>query len=180
MRVRLLVLTIGLAALGAVGCSSDSGTATNAGTAAPTTTAGTTGGTTPPGTSGTTMGTTAPATGATKVALADSALGPILVDGQGMTLYVFLKDTATTSACTGGCIQAWPALAGSSVEPGTGLEADDFTSITGAEGTPQVAFYGHPLYTYAGDNGPGETNGQAFGDNWFVVDAEGNPVKTAP
>ena len=97
-----------------------------------------------------------------------------------MTLYVFMKDTATTSACTDSCAQAWPALAGANVAPGAGLDADDFTTITGADGAPQVVFYGHPLYTYAGDNAAGDTTGQGLGSSWFVVDPDGNPVQTAP
>src|SRR5260221_6884427 len=43
---------------------------------------------------------------------ADSSLGKILVDANGMTLYTFDKDTkgATMSACTDKCIAAWPPL----------------------------------------------------------------------
>jgi len=48
--------------------------------------------------------------------------------------------------------------------------------ITGTDGTPQVAFYGHPLYSFAGDTAPGDTNGQNVGTVRFVVGSDGNPI----
>jgi predicted lipoprotein with Yx(FWY)xxD motif len=180
MRIRLLVLTTAFVALVAVGCSStdSSGTSTNGGgTTAPTTAS--------PGTTAPSAGTSVPTSGTTPsavatIAIADSPLGKILVDGTGMTIYVFSKDTATSSACTGGCVDAWPAVSGASAEVGDGLDEEDFTTITGSDGAEQIVFYGHPLYTYAGDNGPGETTGQGVGGFWYVVGADGNPVQTAP
>jgi predicted lipoprotein with Yx(FWY)xxD motif len=186
MRIRPVLLTVAVIAVVAIGCSSNDspGTTTNAGgTTASTAPSGTApADTAPSGTAPRSSGTsTTPADPeATPVALADSPLGSILVDGQGMTVYVFMKDTATTSACTESCAQAWPAVTGGSVTPGAGLDAGDFTTITSAAGTPQVVFYGHPLYTYAGDNAAGDTLGQGIGGIWFVVDPDGNPVQTTP
>lgn len=125
--------------------------------------------------SGSTAATTA--SGATQLKLADSKLGKIVVDGEGRALYLFTADDGTTSACTGGCATAWPALvvpasAGSGVT-GTVGEA------TQADGARQVTLNGHLLYYYAADAAPGATNGQGVSGKWYVVDGSGNAVKTS-
>ena len=52
------------------------------------------------------------------------ALGNFLVDGRGMTLYMFTKDGANQSNCTGGCLEAWPPLlAVDNLAVGTGVDA---------------------------------------------------------
>ena len=54
-----------------------------------------------------------PVTGGATVGVSDSAdFGPILVDGEGMSLYLFTNDTqdSDTSTCTGDCLVEWPAL----------------------------------------------------------------------
>ena len=111
--------------------------------------------------------------------LVDSDLGKILADSDGKVLYLFTKDSGTTSACAGDCASAWPPLHGPS-EPGDGLDDDDFSTITGTDGEPQTTFYGHPLYYFAGDSAPGDVNGQGVGGVWWAVDAEGNAVGADP
>src|SRR6266436_6259626 len=49
-------------------------------------------------------------TGRTKVAVARSAVGRILVDSKGITLYDFVQDKGTTSTCYGACAALWPPL----------------------------------------------------------------------
>jgi predicted lipoprotein with Yx(FWY)xxD motif len=189
MRTRSFVLVTALLVAAALGCSkTDTASTTAGGTtpASPTTTAAPGSSQAPTGgpygsygTYGTTPGTSvAPAGGAVKIALAESPLGKILVDGKGMTLYVFAKDTATTSACSASCALAWPAVTGTTVEPGTGLDSKDFTSIKGQDGADQIVYDGHPLYVYAADAGPGQTTGQGVGGTWYVIGADGNPIKT--
>jgi predicted lipoprotein with Yx(FWY)xxD motif len=110
------------------------------------------------------------------VLLADSALGQILVDFDGYTLYLFANDPPDTVTCTGGCASTWPPVfAPAEVHAGDGLEDDLFTSVDGENG-PQLSYNGHPLYYYAGDTSPGDTNGQGVGGVWFVLDAEGNAI----
>ncbi|MDO8365018.1 MAG: hypothetical protein Q7V88_19165 [Actinomycetota bacterium] len=180
-RSRFALLAVPLA-LALASCGDD--TATTATTAAPTVTPTTvaasdsTGGT--EGDDETTVPSSAtdpPATGDTTVALAESALGTILVDGAGRTLYLFTADTGPVSTCTGGCASNWPAF-GVTGEPtvGDGLDDSSFTVITGADGKPQLAFNDHPLYYFAGDTAAGDTNGQGVGGVWFVVDADGNAI----
>ncbi|MBI4884189.1 MAG: hypothetical protein HY826_09060 [Actinobacteria bacterium] len=110
------------------------------------------------------------------VALADSDLGQILVDGAGNTLYLFTSDSAGTVTCTGGCAGAWPGLAADDeLTVGDGLDDSMFSTVAGDSG-PQLAFNGHPLYHFSGDSAAGDTNGQGSGGVWFVVGADGNAI----
>ena len=83
----------------------------------------------------------------------------VLTSASGFTLYWFAPDTATRSTCYGTCAGYWPPVTGSpSAGPGvTGTLA----TISRSDGTTQVTYDGHPLYTYVGDTAPG----QAFGNN---------------
>jgi len=121
--------------------------------------------------------TASPAAAGPAVNVASTSLGDVLVDGKGMTLYMFTADSAGTSACTGDCLANWPALAGESVTPGTGLDAADFASITRDDGSKQVTFYGMPLYLFAGDKAAGDVTGQGLGGKWYVLKADGTVVK---
>ena len=111
------------------------------------------------------------------LAIAQTSLGGILVGPAGMTLYMFLPDTATTSACTGSCASLWPPLTGALPSLGTGLSAADFGSLTRSNGVTQVTFHGHPLYYYSGDKAAGDTNGQGLNGKWYVLGTDGNPIK---
>jgi predicted lipoprotein with Yx(FWY)xxD motif len=110
----------------------------------------------------------------------DSNLGEILVNSQARTLYLFLKDSGTTSACTGACAAAWPPLrANGKPTLGSGANASLLGTATRSDGNPQVTYNGHPLYLYAGDQKPGDTNGQGltqFGAGWFALSPTGNQV----
>ncbi|MFD8198037.1 hypothetical protein [Streptomyces sp. NPDC059701] len=108
------------------------------------------------------------------------SLDTILVDGQGRTLYLFEADKSTTSTCNGACATAWPPLLTSGT-PSAGGSAKSGQAGTSkrSDGTTQVTYHGHPLYRYAGDSKPGDTNGQGlnqFGAEWYVLDAGGNKV----
>ena len=114
------------------------------------------------------------------VAVRKTGLGTILVDSSGRTLYLFLKDKNDKSACSGACASAWPPLT-TTAKPtsGTGLSAAKLGTTTRADGTKEVTYNGHPLYTYAGDSAPGATTGQGlnqFGAPWYVVSPKGNKV----
>jgi predicted lipoprotein with Yx(FWY)xxD motif len=129
--------------------------------------------------------TTSPTTGgppATVGVASSSNLGSILVDSQGRTLYLFGKDSGTTSACTGACATAWPPLmASGTATVGGGANAGLVGTTTRADNTQQVTFNGHPLYLFVRDTKPGDTNGQgvnAFGGIWDAVSTSGNPATT--
>jgi len=107
----------------------------------------------------------------------------ILVDGSGRTLYLFEKDQANQSACSGACVAAWPVDQTSGApKAGSGVKASLLGTIKRADGTTQVTYSRHPLYYYSGDSGAGQENGQglnAFGAVWYVVGPAGGMVTGA-
>jgi predicted lipoprotein with Yx(FWY)xxD motif len=110
------------------------------------------------------------------VALADNALGSILVDAAGVTLYGFVPDEGGTPTCYEDCATAWPPLlAEDAAAPtvGDGLDASLLTTVERTDGGMQLVYGGWPLYYFASDTAAGDTNGQAVGGNWFVVGADG-------
>ncbi len=124
--------------------------------------------------------TPAAANGGT-VTAASSSLGKILVAQNGMTLYMFARDQAGKSACSGACAKFWPPYTGTP-KAGSGLTASLLGSTVRADGSKQVTYDGHPLYTYSGDSSPGATNGQGqdtFGALWWVVAPDGKVVMTS-
>lgn len=101
--------------------------------------------------------------------------GLYLSTPDGMALYYYAPDTVgngatpPVSACTGGCLQAWPAfLAGSTVLPSK--VAASLTSFDRGGGVMQSAWKGHPLYRFATDNKPGDVKGDKVGNVWFIID----------
>jgi predicted lipoprotein with Yx(FWY)xxD motif len=99
------------------------------------------------------------------------ALGKILTDGQGMTLYLFTKDAANVSNCYDQCAVNWPPLmvaAGAEPTAGEGVPGQ-LGVIERTDGSRQVTYNGMPVYYFAKDSQPGDTNGQYVGDVWFVV-----------
>jgi predicted lipoprotein with Yx(FWY)xxD motif len=114
----------------------------------------------------------------TELKTATTSLGTIVVDGKGMVLYMYTKDTQGTqmSACTGGCLAAWPLAMASSMPTLTGVTGT-VTMIPTASGGKQLALNGWPLYYYAKDKAAGDTLGQGVGSVWYVLDASGTPKK---
>jgi predicted lipoprotein with Yx(FWY)xxD motif len=110
----------------------------------------------------------------------NSKLGKILVDSQGRTLYLFQKDSGSTSSCTGACASAWPPLRSSGNPVVLGAANASLAGTTArSDGKPQATYNGHPLYSFVMDTEPGDTNGEgltAFGGTWFAVSPAGNPV----
>ncbi|MDH4111717.1 MAG: hypothetical protein OEV60_03425 [Actinomycetota bacterium] len=114
---------------------------------------------------------------AATVQIADSELGSILVDADGMTLYLFEADTDGSSTCYDDCAATWPALTGDSPTAGEGVEEALLGTTTRDDGTTQVTYDGHPLYFFASDRAAGDTNGQGIGDVWYVVDPAGAAIE---
>jgi predicted lipoprotein with Yx(FWY)xxD motif len=116
------------------------------------------------------------------VSLGNAAgLGLVLADSEGHVLYAFSKDTPEASACEGACAKAWPPLLVESgePEPSNGASAARLGTITRGDGTRQVTYAGHPLYTYSGDDQPGQAKGNgvsAFGGTWTALKGSGAPA----
>jgi len=134
--------------------------------------------TTAGGATATTAASGGAATGTSAVAIADSSLGKILVDGKGMTLYMFVPDNQGPSTCVDKCLAAWPALAGPATA-GTGVDASKLGMAARPDGTQQATYGGWPLYTFIQDAAPGDVNGQDSGEKWYVIGADGVPIKDA-
>jgi predicted lipoprotein with Yx(FWY)xxD motif len=104
----------------------------------------------------------------------------VLTDSTGRALYLFGSDTSTKSTCSGACATAWPPLtAKGAPTAGPGAKAADLATITRPGGTKQVTYAGHPLYYFAGDNAPGQTNGEAstaFGAPWYLLTPSGQQI----
>jgi predicted lipoprotein with Yx(FWY)xxD motif len=118
--------------------------------------------------------------GAAQIALAtDPTLGSILVDGNGMTLYLFTKDSPNNTTCYGKCATSWPPLLASAGNPAlaAGLDASKLGTVTRTDGTTQVTYNGWPLYYFAKDHKAGDVTGQGVGKVWYVVTPSGDPVK---
>lgn len=118
--------------------------------------------------------TTGPASG-DGVHSAETDLGTILVDPDGFTLYVFTADVEGESTCYDSCANNWPAVSADTVIS-TDLDASPFGSAPRTDGSDQLTINGQPLYRFAPDSNPGDTNGQGVGGVWFVVDSSGAMV----
>jgi len=116
-----------------------------------------------------------PSGGATVEAADVGTVGTVLVDGAGgMTLYIFTKDVMDSgaSACTGGCLDTWPALtvaAGETPTGGEGVTGTLGTITRTDDNTLQVTYNGLPLYFFQGDTAAGQANGVY--EFWEVVAA---------
>jgi predicted lipoprotein with Yx(FWY)xxD motif len=115
------------------------------------------------------------ATGAGQV-LKSASIGGVTVvaDAKGLTLYLFVPDTATLSKCYGSCAQYWPPVFGTP-KAGPGVTGQ-LSTIRRSDGTTQATYDGHPLYTYIGDSGPGQNHGNNItlnGGLWKEVPVSG-------
>ena len=120
----------------------------------------------------------AAAGGAVTVMVAESDFGPILVDAEGKTLYMFKPDTAGESTCYEDCEAAWPPLVVTGdITVGEGLDAATFTTVARTDGSTQVKAGAWPLYYFANDAAAGDVNGQGQGDVWYVVSPAGEPIE---
>jgi len=125
----------------------------------------------------------APAAGQAVVSTSQTALGRILVDSRGHTLYLFAKDGSGKSACSGACATSWPPVTTTGKpRAGTGTKASLLGTTKRADGRLQVTYSHHPLYTFVEDTKRGQTSGQnldGFGAEWYVVSPAGARITKA-
>jgi predicted lipoprotein with Yx(FWY)xxD motif len=99
----------------------------------------------------------------------------VLVDSKGMTLYWFAIDTPSASKCSGSCATYWPPVTGP-LTAGSGVTGT-LGTITRSDGAKQATYMGHPLYTYVGDNSPGQNKGNGLnisGGLWYEMTVSGS------
>jgi predicted lipoprotein with Yx(FWY)xxD motif len=115
-----------------------------------------------------------------------TSLGPVLVDGKGLTVYMLTADSPGHSTCSAACLQFWAPVTGPAPASVKGITAA--LSVTKAtSGTSMVTAAGWPLYTFVKDSAPGAVTGEgvkSFGGTWYAVSPSGKavtaPAKTAP
>ena len=160
------ILTIAALALGLAACANNSSSSAGAG-----------------GVYGGGGATSAPAaaTGAAAIQAAKvPGVGTVLTNSDGMTLYLFEADKGTTSTCSGDCATNWPPVTTNGNATATmGATSSMLGTTTRDDGSTQVTYNGHPLYTFVGDTSAGQATGQginAFGGLWYVVTTAGNAM----
>ncbi len=159
----MMVGTFMLAA--ACGSSSPSATATTAPSAAPVTAS--------PATAGPSTTTSGPAT---LSVVTNAKIGQqIVVDGSGKTVYMYIPDGMGAASTVSAAVKAkWPPVTVSGTpRPGTGLDAGKLVAQAQSDGTQQVSYGGHLLYTFSGDAAAGDANGQGLGSVWYAVSQTG-------
>jgi predicted lipoprotein with Yx(FWY)xxD motif len=151
------------AAMALAGCGDNNGNSTTSGSA--------------------TTGSEGDSAQAATVVVEKTELRSILADGNDRTLYLFLKDSGTTSECNDACAAAWPPLIASGTPTvGGGAQASLVGTTTRSDGTSQVTYNGHPVYRYLSDQHPGDTAGQgldAFGATSHVLSPAGDQVTSS-
>jgi predicted lipoprotein with Yx(FWY)xxD motif len=110
-----------------------------------------------------------------EVAVATTDLGEILVDGEGMSVYLFTPDEAGESTCYDDCAATWPPVPGP-VSAGEGVDPGLLGTAPRTDGTVQATYAGWPLYLFAGDSAPGDVQGQGLNEVWWVIAPDGEMV----
>lgn len=109
--------------------------------------------------------------------VADGEPGTHLVDGEGVTVYLFTPDEGGgESTCTGGCAETWPPVP-APAEAGDGVDEALVGTTTREDGSAQLTYDGWPLYYFNGDEQPGDVAGQGINDVWFVVGPDGEQIE---
>jgi predicted lipoprotein with Yx(FWY)xxD motif len=134
-------------------------------------------------------GTSVASSATVKVAFNKELKKSILVDGRGLTLYLYTADYQGKPACyndaTYHCSKAWlPLRTTGAPHAGPGVKASLLGVVKRTDGAAQVTYHGHPLYTDEGPNAfgltadkkPGDVNGQRFVGIWYVLSPKGNAI----
>lgn len=170
--VSLLAFMLAAVLAGCGGSSTTSSSSSTASTSATTSSQSTTG--------------SSSASSATVSTKSVSGLGSVLVNAQGLTLYIFEPDHHARVTCTGSCAQVWPPLklaSGQQAAASGEAKSSLLGSVSDPEGGRVVTYAGWPLYTYVGDSSPGKASGQGLNTNgglWYAIAPSGQPVMATP
>lgn len=108
----------------------------------------------------------------------NETLGSFLQDENGMTLYMYTKDTPNTSTCYDDtCTASWlPLLTTGDPVALDGIDASKLGTTTRTDGSMQVTYFGWPLYYFAKDATPGDAMGQNMSNLWHVISPTGDQI----
>jgi predicted lipoprotein with Yx(FWY)xxD motif len=182
----LPLLVGGVLALAGCGGSSTTTSTTTASSSTPAATSSNAGGYGGAAATSTAAANTSAATGVRIATKTISGLGPVLVNAQGRTLYMFTPDDHAKMTCLSSCTSIWPPAklaSGQKATAGGGAKSSLLGSDPDPEGGEVVTYGGWPLYTYAADSGPGQANGQGVSANgglWYVIAPSGKMITATP
>jgi len=135
--------------------------------------------------------TSSPSSAAAAVTISAKSVpgvGTVLVNGKGQTLYLLTSEKGGKITCTddNGCTKVWPDTelpkGMTAATAGSGIQASMLGTVKSSDGSLYATYHGWPLYTYSGDSGPGQKNGEgitSFGGTWYVLGTSGNPVTSS-
>jgi predicted lipoprotein with Yx(FWY)xxD motif len=89
----------------------------------------------------------------------------MLTAKNGMTVYVFDKDTSGVSACYDDCAKKWPPYLAHGVEK----MGEGWATMKRKDGSMQWTYDDKPLYFYADDKKKGDANGDGVGSVWHII-----------
>ncbi len=107
----------------------------------------------------------------------------VVTDAAGFTVYWFAPDTPKKSSCNGTCASFWPPLPASAKLTGMSSLPGTFGSVTRSDGSKQLTYMGHPLYTFKEDTAPGQDKGNGknlSGGLWRAMTPAGAKLAAAP
>jgi predicted lipoprotein with Yx(FWY)xxD motif len=108
----------------------------------------------------------------------DTTVGAYLADGNGRPLYIFTKDTGTTSTCDAACQQEWTPVVVTGIPTlMTGVSTGLVGTTMTASGATQLTIGGHPVYYHVGDTMSGELTGQGMDNAWFLISPTGSAAR---
>ena len=174
--VALAVVSAAIAGCGGSGSSSSSASASPSTSATATTTS-----------SSVASHAKAPAAAAVKISAATvPGLGPVLVNPQRRTLYIFEPDHHQKVTCVSSCAAVWPPVvlaAGAKPTAAGTVKQSKLGSDPNPSGGRVATYAGWPLYTYVGDSAPGQAHGQGLNLNgglWYVISPAGTVITKKP
>lgn len=113
----------------------------------------------------------------TLMTLQKTSHGTVLATTAGLTLYMRVGDSRVHSGCYSICTTVWyPWITNGAPQATGGILPAFLGVLTSTENTEQVAYAGHPLYSYSGDHAPGQINGEGLGGIWYAMTPSGNPL----
>ena len=116
--------------------------------------------------------------GPTTIQIEQTVDGPVLASPQGRTLYLRLGDSPTHAGCVSACSLAFPPeLTNGAPQADGGILAAYLGVLTASTKGEQIAYAGHPLYTYSGDTGPSQLGAEGAGGIWFAETPTGSPLR---
>jgi len=132
------------------------------------------------GSSGSSGGTTAVSGSGIKTM--STSKGTVLATSTGRTVYWFVIDTPGKSNCNGQCATFWPPVP-FSAKPASSSLPGKFGKVTRADGSKQLTYDGHPLYTFKQDTAAGQVNGNGIntsGGLWYAETPNGTKLAAKP